>query len=84
MLLEQGQVIIVKEKISCFPPDEWLVLERVETQKYGIYYRVQLNGCKELRPIGILEQHVLNEALEKGKAKLGKLRKIKYVKERAK
>ncbi len=80
----QGQVLIVKEKIGCFPPDEWLILERVEPRKREPYYRIQLNSSKVMRPIGILEQSMLDSAIEDGKVVLGKVRKIKYVKEKGK
>ncbi len=76
-MIEQGQILKIKQKVTYLPPDEWLVLERVETKK-RIYYRVQLNNSKHLRPIAILDQKDLELGLNEGKIELGKKRKIKY------
>lgn len=74
MKLKKYQIFRNNIKIDSLSPDEWVVLDIVESGKYN-YYRVMLNNSKIERPISIVGIEKISNAIEQGFIELKGVRK---------
>lgn len=72
--LETYQLFENKERIGTLQPDTWMILD-YQHSKDKSYYKVGLKGV--LRPIGCIDEVVLEKAINEGIVELKDIMKIK-------
>lgn len=77
MVYENFMIFEVKEKVGCMvPANDWIIHSFVEFGK-GNYYRVTTRSTPGYRAIGIIDQSILDQAIEDGKVVMLRTLKIK-------
>lgn len=77
-MLKIGQVFKTLEKVETLTGDtEWMILSYVSPKKTKPYYKIMLAKSKMYRPIAMILEEDMNKAIDDGKVKLLKVKKIK-------